>query len=505
MGMSSVPLPLFVHETSSCLQFPVDGLSSKSKVAALRKCVQNHLRAIDAEEIKLVFHGQVLEDYVQTASGEFVADTTQRPTQIGEATANSDAVCERQCTVPIGDAALSLIRIQRKPPCSNFTMLADKKPGKPSGKRKKESGYEICTCHWSRADHRAESGHTKAIPLLSSGNFAGQKKGPMLHLTLPSSGDYIVWLYPQKEHDLSHLRAHNVVLLMRDAQPIRKKLWVHAEALGGSHGFYCHPCTAINGLLREMRRRCQSTDKSHDFAVVDILEYTPEGASQPLTLGSTKTAAAAKCLCDYPMIKDGACVLFKTKLSKRKSRKASPATVPKPTSHVTPLRRRKATRRSSMPTLPRIVSAGESLKGLLHREHRKARGCWSDVLPPDVWEDIRAANEFVQNSRHHNADSEGKDRSKITLELIEKESRCFDKCEDTNECCCICLDGYGEQQTIRELNCGHRFHRACVDEWLLKTPSPSCPYCKQEVGSGTMKTYYGSSLPSLHHKNCEMS
>merc|ERR1719284_1360280 len=91
-----------------------------------------------------------------------------------------------------------------------------------------------------------------------------------------------------------------------------------------------------------MRRRCQSTDKSHDFDVVDLLEYTPEGASQPLTLGSTKTAAAAKCLCDYPMIKDGACVLFKTKLSKRKSRKASPATVPKPTSHVTPIEKKES-------------------------------------------------------------------------------------------------------------------------------------------------------------------
>ncbi|KAJ8423437.1 hypothetical protein Cgig2_015581 [Carnegiea gigantea] len=54
--------------------------------------------------------------------------------------------------------------------------------------------------------------------------------------------------------------------------------------------------------------------------------------------------------------------------------------------------------------------------------------------------------------------------------------------EITNNCteCVICLDGIGadEEGEIRVLLCGHRFHAACIDEWLIKYRSV-CPTCRR--------------------------
>lgn len=48
---------------------------------------------------------------------------------------------------------------------------------------------------------------------------------------------------------------------------------------------------------------------------------------------------------------------------------------------------------------------------------------------------------------------------------------------DTDETCVVCLDGLAGE--IRTLVCGHRYHRACVDPWLLE--HSTCPLCKDNV------------------------
>ena len=37
--------------------------------------------------------------------------------------------------------------------------------------------------------------------------------------------------------------------------------------------------------------------------------------------------------------------------------------------------------------------------------------------------------------------------------------------------CIICLSDFIEEEDLRQLACGHRFHKICIDEWLLDDSS----------------------------------
>ncbi|XP_019077610.1 E3 ubiquitin-protein ligase At4g11680-like [Vitis vinifera] len=45
--------------------------------------------------------------------------------------------------------------------------------------------------------------------------------------------------------------------------------------------------------------------------------------------------------------------------------------------------------------------------------------------------------------------------------------------------CCICLEKYVDNDELRELPCGHFFHKECVDEWLKI--NARCPLCQSEI------------------------
>ena len=54
--------------------------------------------------------------------------------------------------------------------------------------------------------------------------------------------------------------------------------------------------------------------------------------------------------------------------------------------------------------------------------------------------------------------------------------------------CLICLDGLEDEDGhdiggVRVLECGHRFHAACIDEWLIKYRRV-CPICRRPVSRG---------------------
>lgn len=53
--------------------------------------------------------------------------------------------------------------------------------------------------------------------------------------------------------------------------------------------------------------------------------------------------------------------------------------------------------------------------------------------------------------------------------------------DDNRDMCAICLMDYVEEEMLRELPCGHRFHVQCVDQWFRSASSLSCPMCKARV------------------------
>lgn len=60
-------------------------------------------------------------------------------------------------------------------------------------------------------------------------------------------------------------------------------------------------------------------------------------------------------------------------------------------------------------------------------------------------------------------------------------------CDEESPVCAICLDAFNDGDELRNLNCSHCFHRACVDIWLLGTLSDdiqlngTCPTCRQHA------------------------
>lgn len=61
-------------------------------------------------------------------------------------------------------------------------------------------------------------------------------------------------------------------------------------------------------------------------------------------------------------------------------------------------------------------------------------------------------------------------------------------CEEGGDTeCSICLNEFDEGDTVRRLtNCGHCFHKSCIDLWLLRRAD--CPLCKRPVKGSEGKT-----------------
>ena len=62
--------------------------------------------------------------------------------------------------------------------------------------------------------------------------------------------------------------------------------------------------------------------------------------------------------------------------------------------------------------------------------------------------------------------------------------------EPEEEECAVCLADFEQGDLLRQMRCGHRFHCACIDEWLIgkgrahaatsgaQAHVPACPLCK---------------------------
>ena len=82
----------------------------------------------------------------------------------------------------------------------------------------------------------------------------------------------------------------------------------------------------------------------------------------------------------------------------------------------------------------------------------------------------------------------------------------FNAATHGGEVCTICLDKFGPTAEIRQLPCGHFFHKDCVDTWLLQN-ALTCPLCKRDVttmydemgGGNEAEVTETTSLLGRHH------
>ncbi|KAI8103942.1 hypothetical protein M9435_006468 [Picochlorum sp. BPE23] len=71
--------------------------------------------------------------------------------------------------------------------------------------------------------------------------------------------------------------------------------------------------------------------------------------------------------------------------------------------------------------------------------------------------------------------------------------------DDNSHVCAICLEEYAAGEKLRVLPCQHRFHKGCVDAWLLEQSS-CCPLCKREAVSDTGRhSMMARVFDSVHH------
>ena len=52
---------------------------------------------------------------------------------------------------------------------------------------------------------------------------------------------------------------------------------------------------------------------------------------------------------------------------------------------------------------------------------------------------------------------------------------------DDNSDCIICMEGFSENEMVKQLICGHIFHGDCIDHWLSQ--QKNCPFCKADCGN----------------------
>lgn len=65
--------------------------------------------------------------------------------------------------------------------------------------------------------------------------------------------------------------------------------------------------------------------------------------------------------------------------------------------------------------------------------------------------------------------------------IVQRMTRTSQFCEgDEKGQCSICLMDFEVGDSLRSMQCSHRFHMACIDQWLAQ--SGQCPVCKKQVG-----------------------
>lgn len=57
-------------------------------------------------------------------------------------------------------------------------------------------------------------------------------------------------------------------------------------------------------------------------------------------------------------------------------------------------------------------------------------------------------------------------------------------CEDDKLTCSICWDTISQELEVAELQCSHRFHSQCIENWVIL--KPECPLCREIIFNRTV-------------------
>jgi hypothetical protein len=82
------------------------------------------------------------------------------------------------------------------------------------------------------------------------------------------------------------------------------------------------------------------------------------------------------------------------------------------------------------------------------------------------------------------------------VSLNEKGKETLKKCAKFSEKeCPICFESMDDANNVKCCNCGHSFHKNCLDEWLMT--KKTCPFCREPCGDGLVLGEIGETLSDL--------
>lgn len=96
---------------------------------------------------------------------------------------------------------------------------------------------------------------------------------------------------------------------------------------------------------------------------------------------------------------------------------------------------------------------------------------------------IDFGREHIIRRPHHNKQKKNKKFKErdiqILFPLVKYEVSKGKMLEEEAKKCSICLSEFNDGEMIRYLTCLHRFHKDCIDAWLIK--NITCPLCKKDL------------------------
>ncbi|GAB5362928.1 hypothetical protein AAMO2058_000840600 [Amorphochlora amoebiformis] len=87
-------------------------------------------------------------------------------------------------------------------------------------------------------------------------------------------------------------------------------------------------------------------------------------------------------------------------------------------------------------------------------------------------------------------------RSQASTELLNELMQSRTPQHVINPTCTVCFDDFKSGEQLKTLPCGHGFHAACIDPWLVQYNSDRCPICNRSILDPPPNTQITSSAPN---------